>query len=104
MASPSAKYSKSASRVTSATASASRAVEPHKTIPTAKGISTAAVATRFQVIERESPENSPPSSHHIERNKSRKRVGQTFLSVQIMDSRKTLSFSGWLAIHRANEP
>src|SRR5713226_2887343 len=83
MASPSAKYSNSASSVTSATATASNAVDPHKTIPTANGINTAAVATRFQVIEMESPEKSLPSSHHIERNKSRKRVGQTFLSARI---------------------
>src|SRR6266571_2536210 len=91
MASPSAKYSNSASSVTSATASASNAVEPHKTSPTAKGINTAAVATRFQVIEMESPKKSLPSSHHIERNKSRTRVGQTFLSVQITESRETLA-------------
>src|SRR5260370_42566306 len=73
MASPKAKYSKSASRVTNPTASATIAVEPHKTIPTANGISTAAVATRFQVIEKESPQKSRSSSHHIERNKSRPR-------------------------------
>src|SRR5258708_15370698 len=83
MASPSAKYSNSASSVTSATASATIAVEPHKTIPTAKGISTAAVTTLFQVIEKDSPDNSRPSSHHIERNKSRERAGQKFLRVQI---------------------
>src|SRR5713226_9009284 len=70
-ASPSAKYSNSASSVTNATASASRVVEPHNTSPTAKGISTAAVATRFHVIEKNSPEESCPSSHHIGRNKSR---------------------------------
>src|SRR5260370_28507076 len=73
MASPKAKYSKSASSVTNATANATIAVEPHKTIPTANGISTAAVATRFQVIEKESPQKSRSSSHHIEGNKSRPR-------------------------------
>src|SRR5712691_9182620 len=52
MASPSAKYSKSANRIMSASASATHAVEPHNTIPTTKGISTAAVATRFQVMNR----------------------------------------------------
>src|SRR5713101_8038786 len=60
-ASPSAKYSNSASR----------AVEPHNTSPTANGINTAAVATRFQVIEKDSPDKSRASSHHIKRNKSR---------------------------------
>src|SRR5258708_30333544 len=70
MASPSAKYSNSASSVTSATASATIAVEPHNTKPTTNGISTAAVATRFQVIEKESPQKLQASSHHIERNKS----------------------------------
>src|SRR2546427_4577939 len=83
MASPKAKYSKRASSVTNPTVSATIAVEPHNTIPTANGISTAAVATRFQVIEKDSPDNSRPSSHHIGSNKSRKRVGPTFLSVQI---------------------
>ena len=39
----------------------------------------------------ESPKKSLPSSHHIERNKSRTRVGQTFLSVQITESRETLA-------------
>src|SRR6266478_4388293 len=73
IASPSAKYSNSASIVTKPTASATIAVEPHKTIPTTNGISTAAVATRFQVIEKESPQKSRSSSHHIERNKSRPR-------------------------------
>src|SRR5260370_28269263 len=71
MASPSAKYSNSASSVTSATASATIAVEPHTTKPTTNGINTAAVATRFQVIEKESPEKWQASSHHIARNKSR---------------------------------
>src|SRR5436309_379961 len=56
MASPRAKYSNSASRVTKATARATIAVEPHNTRPTTTGISTAAVATRFHVIEEESPE------------------------------------------------
>src|SRR6266436_3620859 len=57
IASPKAKYSNSASIVTSATARASSAVDPHSTIPTTNGINTTAVATRFQVIEKDSPEN-----------------------------------------------
>src|SRR6266487_2083142 len=73
MASPRAKYSNSASRVTRARAIATIAVEPHNTRPTTKGISTAAVATRFHVIEEESPEKEQASSHHIEWNKSRSR-------------------------------
>src|SRR5712664_2623360 len=73
IASPSAKYSNSASIVTNPTANATIAVDPHKTIPTANGISTAAVATRFQVIEKDSPDNSRSSSLHIARNKSRNR-------------------------------
>src|SRR5260370_41870597 len=56
MASPSAKYSTSASSVTSATASETIAVELPSTRPTTNGIKTTAVATRFQVIDRESPE------------------------------------------------
>src|SRR5258705_13426022 len=71
MASPRAKYSNNASITTSASPKARMAVEPHSTSPTTNGISTAAVTTRFQVIERDSPENSQFSSHHIERNKSR---------------------------------
>jgi hypothetical protein len=31
-------------------------VEPHRTSPTTNGMRTTAVATRFQVIERESPD------------------------------------------------
>src|SRR5436190_18447760 len=77
MASPKLKYSNNAIITTSAKARARTAVELHKASPTATGISSAAVATRFQVIEKESPEQSPPSSHHIARNKSRKRIGQT---------------------------
>src|SRR5260370_39803632 len=73
MASPRAKYSNSASRVTKATARATIAGEPHNTRPTTTGISTAAVATRFHVIEEESPEKEQASSHHIECNKSRSR-------------------------------
>src|SRR5713226_2449669 len=73
IASPSAKYSKSASSITSAVASATIAVEPHKASPTTNGINTTAVATRFQVIEMDSPEKLQASSHHIERNKSRTR-------------------------------
>ena len=55
MASPSEKYSNKASSITSATANASTAVEPHNTTPAANGISTAAVPTRVQVIEKDSP-------------------------------------------------
>src|SRR5713101_2913365 len=73
MASPKVKYSNSASSVTRPTASATIAVEPHNTSPTAKGINTAAVATRFHVMEMESPEKLQASSHHIGRNKSRTR-------------------------------
>src|ERR1700730_14981218 len=57
IASPSAKYSKSASTIMSASTSATHAVEAHKTIPTTNGIKTAAVATRFQVMKKESPPN-----------------------------------------------
>src|SRR5437870_5061980 len=88
IASPKAKYSNSASIVTNPTASATIAVDPHSTIPTTNGINTTAVATRFQVIEMESPQKSRPSSHHIEPNKSR-RVGQTFLSVLLLQSPET---------------
>src|SRR6266550_9199621 len=70
MASPRLKYSNNAIITTSAKARARTAVELHKASPTANGISSAAVATRFHVIEKESPEQSPPSSHHIARNKS----------------------------------
>src|ERR1700722_19904546 len=48
-------------------------VEPHKTRPTTHGIRTAAVATRFQVIEMESPDEWLVPSHHIKGNKSRGR-------------------------------
>src|SRR5438876_1014588 len=57
IASPSVKYSNRASSVTNPTASAKIAVDPHNTIPTTNGINTTAVATRFQVIEMESPRN-----------------------------------------------
>src|SRR6266581_6140631 len=83
MASPRAKYSNSASRVTRARAIATIAVEPHNTIPTANGISTAAVATRFHVIEEESPEKEQASSHHIEWNKSRSRTKTVILVCRI---------------------
>src|SRR5437773_7759822 len=73
IASPSVKYSNRASSVTNPTASAKIAVDPHSTIPTTNGINTTAVATRFQVIEMESPQRSRPSSHHIMRNKSRRK-------------------------------
>ena len=75
MASPNAKYSKSASKMTRAVPIATEAVEPHKTSATTHGIKTAAVATRFQVIERDSPDESLLPSHHIKRNKSRGRNG-----------------------------
>src|SRR6266404_4415757 len=55
MASPSAKYSNSASTIISASTSATHAVEPHSTSPTTNGIKTTAVATRFQVMKKESP-------------------------------------------------
>src|SRR5690348_8319580 len=71
MASPNAKYSKSASSVINAVAKATMAVEPHNTRPTTTGTSTAAVTTRFQVMKVESPENVQASSHHNERKKSR---------------------------------
>src|SRR6266481_7190684 len=74
MASPRAKYSNSASRVTKATARATIAVEPHSTRPTTTGISTAAVATRFHVIEQGSPGTLGAPSHHIEGNKSRRTI------------------------------
>src|SRR5712691_4368525 len=77
IASPSAKYSNNASSVTNPTANATIAVDPHNTVPTTNGISTAAVATRFQVIKKDSPVKSRPLSHHIGTNKSRKRAGQT---------------------------
>src|SRR6266478_9686830 len=73
IASPKAKYSNNASNVTSPTASATIAVDPHNTIPTTNGINTTAVATRFRVIEKESPKKSRLSSHHIEPTKSRLR-------------------------------
>jgi hypothetical protein len=50
------------------------AVEPNKTRPTTHGIRTAAVATRFQVMEKESPDEVRIPSHHIEGNKSRGRT------------------------------
>src|SRR5260370_6936506 len=83
MASPRAKYSNSASRVTKATARATIAVGPHNTRPTTTGISTAAVATRFHVIEEESPEKEQASSHHIEGNKSRARTKPVILVCRI---------------------
>src|SRR6202051_3546610 len=59
MASPNAKYSKSASNITSASTSATTMVEPHKTRLTTTGINTAAVATLFQVMKDESPVEEP---------------------------------------------
>src|SRR5712672_3962656 len=55
MASPSAKYSNSASTMIRASTSATHAVEPHSTSPTTNGIRTTAVATRFQVMKKKSP-------------------------------------------------
>src|SRR6266446_6164050 len=55
MASPRAKYSNSASAMISASARATQAVDAHNTSPTTNGIKTTAVATRFQVIAKESP-------------------------------------------------
>src|ERR1700676_4754309 len=57
IASPSAKYSKTASTIISASTSATHAVDAHKTMPTTNGIRTAAVAPRFQVMKKESPPN-----------------------------------------------
>src|SRR5271170_1341411 len=74
MASPRVKNSKSASRITRAVPMATNAVEPHSTRPTTHGIRTAAVATRFQVIEKGSPDESLVPSHHIKGNKSRGRI------------------------------
>src|SRR5579859_5416389 len=76
MASPRAKNSNRASKLTSAMPMASIAVEPHKTSPTTHGIRTTAVATRFQVIAMGSPEESLAPSHHIKGNKSRGRIGK----------------------------
>src|SRR6266403_2593011 len=50
MASPKEKYSKIASRTSSASAIATSAVGAASTRPTTSGISTTAVATRFQVM------------------------------------------------------
>src|ERR1700686_5345278 len=63
IASPSAKYSKSARSITSASTSATTMVEPHKTRLTTTGINTAAVATLFQVTKDESPVLVP--EHYI---------------------------------------
>src|ERR1700722_9918299 len=63
MASPSTKYSKSASSITSAITSATTMVEPQSTRPTTTGINTAAVATLFQVMKDESPVLVP--EHYI---------------------------------------
>jgi len=53
MASPRAKYSRRARMVMAAVAMATAQVGVKRTIATTAGIRTAAVATRFQVIERE---------------------------------------------------
>src|SRR5579859_3826866 len=76
MASPRAKYSNKASKMTRAMPTASIAVEPHNTRPTTHGIRTKAVATRFQVIAMGSPDESLAPSHHIKGNKSRGRVAK----------------------------
>src|SRR6266852_8611188 len=73
MASPSAKDSKSANRIMSASASATHAVEPHNTIPTTKGISTAAVATRFQVMNL-NPPNTPQGRLTVASEKSKEKA------------------------------
>src|SRR5713226_7965181 len=73
MASPSAKYSKSANRIMSASASATHAVEPHNTIPTTKGISTAAVATRFQVMNL-NPPNTPQGRLTVASEKAKRKA------------------------------
>src|SRR6202158_6061871 len=110
MASPSAKYSKSASSVTRATASATIAVNPPTTKPTTNGIKTTAVATRFQVIEKESPQKLQASSHHIERNKSRKRSRTDILvcanhgaAYSLFDETDTVAI-GVLYIHFSGAP
>src|ERR1700682_2302400 len=110
MASPSAKYSKSASSVTRATASATIAVEPHTTKTTTNGIKTTAVATRFQVIGKESPQKLQASSHHIERNKSRKRSRTDILvcanhgaAYSLFDETDTVAI-GVLYIHFSGAP
>src|SRR6266436_5686038 len=51
IASPNAKYSQSASTVITAVATATTAVDVNNTNPTTTGISTSAVATRFQVMQ-----------------------------------------------------
>src|SRR5450755_3010533 len=77
MASPSAKYSKRARSMTSASASATTAVEPHNTRPTTTGMSTAAVTILFQVMKGESPVGAG-TLHHIV---SRRNCG-TFFETQ----------------------
>src|SRR5579859_337438 len=76
MASPRAKNSNKASKMTRAMPIATIAVEPHSTRPTTHGIRTTAVATRFQVIAMGSPYESLTPSHHIKGNKSRGRIAK----------------------------
>src|SRR5262249_36075121 len=73
MASPSEKYSSMARIVTTPKATATQAVEANNTKTTTNGIRTTAVATRFQVITRGSPDAREASSHPIEKGKSRNR-------------------------------
>src|ERR1700722_6657184 len=63
MASPSAKYSKSARNITSANTNATTMVEAQSTRLTTTGINTAAVATLFQVMKDKSPVLVP--EHYI---------------------------------------
>src|SRR5215469_12530375 len=59
MASPRAKYSQSARTVIAAVAMATTQVGVNNTRPTTTGINTSAVATRFQVMNRNSSRNLP---------------------------------------------
>src|SRR4029077_16242976 len=68
MASPSAKYSHSASTIIRPIARATQAVAHHSTTPTTIGISTTAVATRFQVKKKESP---PKGAKNVNSRKSK---------------------------------
>src|ERR1700720_830887 len=75
MASPSAKYSHRARTIIRPIASATQAVAHHSTTPTTIGISTTAVATRFQVMEKESP---PKCAKKVNSRKSKveKKIGR----------------------------
>src|ERR1700741_3350967 len=76
MASPSAKYSNSASTIIKASARASHAVEAHSTSPTTTGIRTTAVATRFQVMKRKSPQHTARKVNSHRSKVERKRGGK----------------------------